>query len=118
VPRHDIEGAVVLGALEELSSQLVDDLPRLLGDFVLGNRMEEVPGVGEAVRTKRTQLGELKVGTPDLEDVATGRAVGKLDSEAETTLDHEDLTRLDEERAKLGLDVQGALLGDDEEVTV
>lgn len=118
VPRDDVEGTVVLGALEELSSQLVDDLPRLLDYLVLGNRVKEVAGIGKTVGTQRTQLGELKVGTPNLEDVATGRTVGKLDSEAETALDDDNLSGLDEERTELGLDVQGTLLRDDQEVTV
>lgn len=49
MPGHDVEGRVLLRALEELAAELVDDFPRLLLDFVFRDRVEEVPGVGEAV---------------------------------------------------------------------
>ena len=51
VPRYDIEWRVLLGALEELAAKLVDDFPRFLFDLVLGDRVEEVSSIGEAVCT-------------------------------------------------------------------
>lgn len=37
MPSHDIEGGVVLGALEELAAELVDNFPGRLLDFIVGN---------------------------------------------------------------------------------
>lgn len=118
MPCHDVERAVVLGALEEFASQLVDNLPRLLGDLVFGHGSQEVTRVRETVGTQRSQFRKFELASPDLSDVSSRRPVGKLDSEANTTWDHDDLTRLDEERPEFGLDIEGTLLWNDKELAV
>jgi hypothetical protein len=49
VPGDYIEGAVVLGRLEELAAELVGDFPGRFLDFVGGDGIEEIACVGEAV---------------------------------------------------------------------
>lgn len=65
MPGDDIERRVGLLAHEELATQLVNDLPRLFLNLVLGYGMQEVTGVGEAVRTQGAELRELEIGAPD-----------------------------------------------------
>lgn len=118
MPGNHVKGTVVLCALEELSAQLVDNLPRLLGDLVLGRRVEEVPCIGESVSTQGSQLREFKLTTPDFKDVTTRRPIRKLYAETDAALDNDNLSRLDEQGTKLGLNVQCTLLGNDGHLTI
>lgn len=118
VPGDDVEGAVVLCALEELAAELVHDLPWLLLDLVLRHGGQEVPRVGEAVGAQGAQLRELELSAPDLEDVPARRTVGEFHAETKATLDDDDLTGLDIQGTELGLNVQSSPLGDDEELAV
>lgn len=113
VPCDHVKGAVVLLADEELAAQLVDNLPWVVfRHLVMRYRAEEVSCVGKSISTQRTQLGKLKVGAPDLENVATGWSLD-IDLESLPALDDADLARLDVELAELGLDVQCTFLSDD-----
>jgi hypothetical protein len=49
VPRHHVEGRMLLGTAEKLATKFVHNLPRLFLDFVLGNWVQEVSSVGEAI---------------------------------------------------------------------
>lgn len=118
VPGNHVKRTVVLCALEELSAQLVHNLPRLLGDLILCRGVEEVPCIGETVGTQGSQLGEFKLTTPDLKDVTTRRPIRKLYAETDATLDNDNLSRLDEQGTKFGLNIQCTLLRDDSHLTI
>lgn len=66
MPGNDVKGRVILGALEELATHLVDNLPWLLLDFVFCSWVQEVASIGEAVSTQGTKFRQLKLRTPDL----------------------------------------------------
>lgn len=118
VPRNHVKGAVPLGAVEELASQLVYNVPRVvLGHLVGGDGMQKVAGIGETVCAEGAELGQLKAGAPDLEDVASGRTLD-ADAKSLSALDDADLARLHVQETKLGLDVEGALLRHNEKVTI
>lgn len=118
VPGDDIKWTVTLAALEELAPKLVHDAPRIIvRHLVGGDGVQKVAGVGKAISAEWTELGKLKVGAPDLQDVASRGALN-VDLESLATLDDADLSRLHVEESKLGLDVQRPLLGHDKEVTV
>jgi len=119
VPCYDIERSMLLRRSKELATKLVYDIPVLVVlDLVVRNRVEEISCVRETIGTERTELGKLKVGTPDLENVPTRRPIWKVDLVFLTTLDNADLAWLDEELTELSLDVEGTLLRNDKEVTV
>jgi len=107
-----------LCALEELATELVDNLPWVvLGHFVVSDRAEEVSWVGETVCTQGTEFWKFKVAAPDLENVTSGWSFDR-DTESLAALDDTDLTRLDVELAELSLDVEVSFLGYDEEITI
>lgn len=118
VPSHDVERAVLLSALEKSPPKLVNDLPRIIArDGVLGLGMEEITRVGETVRSQGAKFWQLKVCSPDLQDVASGRPFhGHLEPLA--SLDDANLTGLDIKRSELGLNVQSTLLWNNEKITV
>ena len=66
MPGDDVEGRVVLCALEELAAELIDDLPRLLLDFIESSRVEEVSSIGKTISAKGPEIRELEVGAPNL----------------------------------------------------
>ena len=49
MPCHNIKWRMILRAFEELSSELVDNLPWLFLDFVFRGWVQEVSSVGKAV---------------------------------------------------------------------
>ena len=113
VPGDYVKGAVVLFALEEFATELVHDFPRVVfGDRVVRNRGQEVSSVGQSVGTDRSKFWQLKVCTPNLEDVASGWPFD-ADLEALTSLYDTNLSWLHVQSSKLGLDIQCTLLSDD-----
>lgn len=52
MPRHHIKRTVILRALEEFSTELVDDLPGFFFDLILCNWVQKVAGICETVCTK------------------------------------------------------------------
>jgi hypothetical protein len=54
VPSYDVKWRVLLSTLEELAAEFVDDFPRCLLDLVLGDWVEEVSSISEAVCTEWT----------------------------------------------------------------
>lgn len=54
----------------------------------------------------------------ELEDVASYWALGEGDAVSDASRDHADLVGADDEAAEFGLDVEDAVLRDDEEVAV
>ncbi|OSS43384.1 hypothetical protein B5807_12002 [Epicoccum nigrum] len=120
VPRHHVEGRVLLPRREEAAPELVHHVPRLAlagCDLVARHGVEEVARVGQPVGAQRPQLGELEPAAPDLEDVAAAGALN-VHLEPLPTLDHAELPGLHVQPAELGLHVQRALLGHDAEVAV
>ena len=104
-PGDNVERAVALPALEELPSQFIGDFPGVvLSDLISSNGVKEVPSISKPIRTERAQLRQFKVGAPNLEDIASGWAFD-LDLEPLTSLDNADLTGLDVQEPKLGLDI-------------
>lgn len=105
VPGDHIKGAVVLFALEEFATKLVHDFPRVVfGHRVVRNRGQEVSSVGQSVGTDRSKFWQLKVCTPNLEDITSGWSFD-VDLEALTSLYDADLSWLDVQFSELGLDV-------------
>ena len=118
VPGDYVKGAVVLFALEEFATELVHDFPRVVfGDRVVRNRGQEVSSVGQSVGTDRSKFWQLKVCTPNLEDVASGWSFD-VDLEALTSLYDTNLSWLDVQFSELGLDVQCALLSHNQKVAI
>lgn len=113
MPSHDIIRAVVLSAFEELAAKLVDDFPRLLEYFISRYRAQEVARIRKAISTKRTQLRQLELRTPDLENVSPRRSIRQVHTEANTALNNAKLTGLNKHGSKLSLNIEGALLGND-----
>jgi hypothetical protein len=56
MPGNYIKGAVVLRRLEKLAAELVNGFPWLLFDFVFGDGVKEVAGIGEAICAEGTYL--------------------------------------------------------------
>lgn len=71
VPGNDVEWTVLLGPPEELAAKLVDNLPAFPHDLVLGLGMEEVSCVRETVRSQWPEFRKLKVGVPNLQNIAS-----------------------------------------------
>lgn len=112
MPGNDIEGAVVLLALEELAAEFVNNLPWVVfGDFITGHRTKKISHVRQPVRTQGTEFWQLEIGAPYFEDVATSCA---LDANLEplSSLDHANLTRLNVELTEFSLNIQSTLLWD------
>lgn len=65
MPGNNIKRRVILGALEELATHLVDDLPWLLLDLVFGSWVHEIAGIGETVSTQWTKFRQLELRTPN-----------------------------------------------------
>lgn len=61
MPRHNVKWRMLLLALEELATQLVDDLPRLLLNLVFGYWMKKVPSVSQTVGAEGTQFRKFEV---------------------------------------------------------
>lgn len=120
MPCHNVKWAVILHAAKELPSHLIDNLPWLLALLVVrSNRRQEVPGISQSIGTQRAQFREFEPTSPDFEDISANRLiVVQTDAEAQTALDDDDLTGLNEKRSEFGLDVQGSLLGNDEKLAV
>lgn len=122
MPSHDIEWGMVLRAFEELSAKLVDNLPRLFLDFVFGNWVQEVSGIGQPVGPQRTKLRELKTRAPDFwiisvlhadaveqgsfrtQDITPSRSLN-IYLEPLPPLNDTNLARLHVQPSKLGLNV-------------
>lgn len=95
MPGDHIERTMVLLAFEKLATKLVHDLPRVVFcDCVVRNRAQEVSGVGQSVGADCPKFWQLKVGTPNLEDIASGWPF-HTNLEALTPLNYADLTWLD-----------------------
>lgn len=78
----------------------------------------EVARVGERIGTNGTQLRQLEVALVQLEDVASHRSVRERDAISDAAWDDADLVGADEQATQLRLDVEYAVLWDDEEVAV
>lgn len=118
MPGDHIKGAVILFAFEVLATQFVHNLPRVVfGDRVVRNRGEEVSSVGQTIGSNCTKFWQLKVCTPNFEDVASSRAFD-ANLESLTSLDDADLSWLDVQFSELGLNVQCALLSHNQKVAI
>lgn len=118
MPCYNIKWRVALGALEELASKLVDNLPSLLLDLVLSLGIEEVSGVGQAIGTERTKLRELPAGSPKFQNIASNGSFRERYSDLLPLLHDTDLSRLNIERPEFGLNVQCSLLWNDHPIAV
>lgn len=118
VPSDDVERGMILGAVEQCSSNFVCDIPSTLVDIEASQREFKVSRVRKTVCTKRSELGEDVVGTKNLLDISSRRPIGKVDLEFETALDYEELSRPHHNPAELGLDVKSSQLRNDEKVAV
>lgn len=118
MPGDHIKRIVVLGTPEELPTKLVHNLPWVLRNLVMSNRAQKVSWIGQSIRTQGSQLRQLKASSPDFQNVSTGGTIRELHAETETTLNDDNLARLNKERTKLGLDIEGTLLRDDQELAV
>lgn len=118
MPGDHIERVVVLCTLEKLATKLVHNLPWFLGNLVMCNRTQKVPRVSQSIRTQWAQLRQLEAGAPDFEDVSTGGPVWQFHPETETALNNNNLAGLDKERTELGLDIESALLRDNQKLAV
>lgn len=80
----------------------------------------EIARIGEAVGSKRPELGEREVALVQLEGIAAnwGGAVGEVHGEFEASWDDGDLHGPHEKPAQFGADVERALLRDKQEVAV
>lgn len=119
VPGDDVKGRVVLLGRVQVACEFGGQSPGGVGVFVEGgDRGLEVAGVGEAVGSDGPEFGELEVPLVELEDVAADWTGGEGDAVADTAGDDADLIGPHEDLAELGLDVEHAVLEDDEEVAV
>lgn len=120
MPCHNIERTMILRAAKELASHLIDNLPQLLAILiVLRYGRQEVPSIRQPIRTQRAQLREFKPTTPYFKDVPTHRlALRQTHAKTQTALNNHNLTRLHEKWTEFGLDIQCALLRDDEELAI
>lgn len=118
MPGDHIKGAVILFALKKFATELVHDFPWVVfGDRVVRNRAQEVSSVGQSIGTDGSKLWQLKVGAPDLEDIASGWSFD-VDLESLTSLYNTNLSWLDVQFSELGLNVKVALLSHNQEVTI
>jgi hypothetical protein len=121
MPCNQVERTVVLLKAVVLSIVFVDNLPISTQIFIdVGNRIQEVSRIGKRVATQRTQIRQLPHAAPDLCDVSSSLLYSrcKSNSESHTSLDDANLSRLQEDHSKLGLQVQVSLLSADEEVAI
>ena len=111
---------MLLRALEELSAELVHNLPSLLLDLVLCDGVEEVPSIGQSICSEWTEFWKLELRAPDFSAVSV-YIISKrehlltqyvasawtfyFDLETLASLDDTDFARLHVHRSKLGLDV-------------
>jgi len=110
MPCNNVERRVIPCGLKEVAAKLVDDLEGSLDVFKGGNRREKVPRIGKAIGTDGTKRRQLKVPVEDLANVPSHIALN-LDRKEDSALDDADLLGFDLHAAKLGSDVENALLG-------
>lgn len=70
--------------------------------------------------SKGAEIGQLPGRAPDLGDMTSrhGVTLSKVDSEANSTLNHAELSRLDKEHTHLGLHSENSELWSDEKVSI
>ena len=118
VPCYDIEGCVGLSCGEHLVIALGCQLPLGQIFFESCRGRLEVSDVCEAIGTNRAQLRELKVSLIQFTDVTAYSAAWESYTVSDTSRYHADFVRSHQQSTKLGLDVEGTVLGDDEKVTI
>lgn len=118
MPSNNIEWVVVLGALEKLSTELIHNLPRFLGNFIMGNGTQEIPCISQPISTKRTKLRKLKAGTPNFQNVAARGSIRKVYAETQTALNNNQLAGLHVQLTELSLDIKCTLLRNNQELAV
>src|SRR3990167_3227760 len=102
----------------QFAEELLYQRSRLLEVFVAGHRRKKVAGVGQAVAANLPQVRQTQRGAVVLGDVTACLRIQQLDTELETTGQHDNFQRLDIQHAQVGGDAQAALLGDDQQFAV
>src|SRR4029434_1408339 len=74
------------------------------------DRRLEVAGIGKAVGTDRSAVGQGEFGAVILAQITADRAVDQFDLELHTARDHADLAGSELDPAELGEEPQGAVL--------
>jgi hypothetical protein len=119
VPGDDVKGRVALLRRVQVACKLAEHGPRRRRVLVKGGDGGlEVARVGEAVGPNGAEFGELEMPLVQLEDVAAHGAVWERDAISDAARDYADFVGAHEQAAQLGLDVEDAVLGHDEEVAV
>ena len=118
VPGHDVDGGVVDAGGPELAEELGDDFEVAFAVFKGGDGVEEVAGVGEAVGADGAEVGEAEGLAVVFADVAAGGLVEEIDVELDAARDDDELAGGNFEDAALGVEAEGALLGEDEHLAV
>lgn len=104
---------------EEVAGKLRQQRPFGIGVFVESSHGDlEVTRVRETVRSNGTEVGEFEVALVKLKDITANRALWQINSVTNAARDDANLIGPNEKFALLGLDVEDAVLEDNEEVAV
>ncbi|MNS21475.1 hypothetical protein D3C72_532390 [compost metagenome] len=118
VPGDHVQWRVLQFAGPMFAQELLHQLHRAIGLFVVRHRGEEVARVGQAVAANRAQVRDAQRRAVVFGDVAAGLAVEQFDAELHATRDYRDFQRLDFHHPQLGGKAQAALLRHQQQFTV
>src|SRR5262245_31599674 len=118
MPPDDIERRVADFRCPQVSQKLCDQLELSFAIFVSGDRVEEIPRVGEPVRADRSEVGHPEMGAKVLADITARCPVEQLDAKAYAAWNDGDLLWRDLEQPHLRGESQPALLRDDQQLAV
>ncbi len=113
MPGNDVDWRVIDLGQPQVAEETRDQLALRFPIFEGGNRSQEVARVGEAIGADRAQVGQAEDIAEVLADVATRRRIGKLDAEAQSARDDDDLLWLGVDDPELGDEALPAVLRND-----
>lgn len=119
VPGDNVKGRVILRGGEEVAAEFGEHVPGGADVFVkVCDGDLKVAFVRKTVAADGAEVGQVEVALVEFQCVAAHGAVGKGNAVTDAARDDGNLVGPDEEFAQLGLDVEDAVLGDDEQVAV
>jgi formate dehydrogenase assembly factor FdhD len=86
--------------------------------FVMGNRGQEIPGVGQAIAANRPQIGQAQRRAVVLGNIAASLGIEQLNAKLEATGDHRDFQWFQIQAPQLGTNAQAAQFGHQQQLAI
>src|SRR3982751_2599107 len=102
----------------EPATEFRNQLELALTLAICGDGCEKIPRIGETVGADRAELRQSQQRAVVLADIAARIAATELDREADAARDDGNLSRCNIDNAHLGVNLQRATLGDEQQLAV